>query len=152
MKQYTWTPAQDITCNDAICASAIAVIKNNVCFMVKATNVYGCSGSDTICVKVFCQNSQVFIPNAFVPLGNVPENRILMVRASGIASVKTFRVFNRWGKVVFERNNFPPNSSDFGWDGRVNGKMADTGVYIYTVDVMCENGVPYSYKGNVTLL
>ncbi|NII25928.1 PKD domain-containing protein [Pseudoflavitalea sp. X16] len=152
MKNYTWTPSQDIDCNDAACSSPVATIKNNVCYTVKATNVYGCSGSDVICVKVFCQNSQVFVPNAFVPLGNVPENRILMVRASGIASVKSFRVFNRWGKVVFERTNFAPNIPGMGWDGRVNGKMADTGVYIYTVDVICENGVPYTYKGNVTLL
>ena len=152
MKEYTWTPSQDIECNDAICSSPVATIKNNVCYSVKATNIYNCSGSDVICVKVFCQNSQVFIPNAFVPQGNIPENKILMVRASGIGTIKSFRVFNRWGKMVFERSNFPPNTPGFGWDGRVNGKMADTGVYIYTVDVICENGVPYSYKGNVTLL
>ena len=56
------------------------------------------------------------------------------------------------GRVVFERDNFSPNNPAFGWDGRVNGKLADPSVYIYTVEVMCENGVPYSYKGNVTLL
>jgi hypothetical protein len=54
--------------------------------------------------------------------------------------------------MLFERSNFPANSTDFGWDGRVNGKMADTGVYIYTVEVICENGTPYTFKGNVTLL
>lgn len=117
-----------------MCSSPVATIKNNTCYTVKATNIYGCSGSDFICVKVFCQNSQVFIPNAFTPNGDVPENRKLMVRASGISMVKSFRVFNRWGKIVFEKNNFPPNSADFGWDGRVNGKPADPGVYIYTAD------------------
>lgn len=152
IKNYTWTPSQNLECNDPACSSPVAVIKNDVCYTVKATNFAGCSGTDDICVKVFCQNSQVFIPNAFTPRGNIPENRKLMVRASGIASVKSFRVFNRWGKIVFERNNFPPNSYDFGWDGTVNGKPADTGVYIYTVDVICENGIPYSFKGNVTLL
>ncbi|GAC1534081.1 MAG: hypothetical protein NVS3B15_14790 [Sediminibacterium sp.] len=105
-----------------------------------------------VCVKVLCESSQVFIPNAFTPRGDVPENAKLIVRASGISAVKSFRVFNRWGRILFERNNFPPNSSDFGWDGRVNGRLADPGVYIYTVDVICENGVPYTYKGNVTLL
>jgi gliding motility-associated-like protein len=152
MQKYIWTPAQDLICNDAICSSPVANIKNSICYKVTATNIYGCSGSDDICIKVFCQNSQVFVPNAFVPNGNVPENRKLIVRATGINSVKSFRVFNRWGKVVFERTNFPPNSADFGWDGRVDGKLADTGVYIYTVDVICENGTPYSFKGNVTLL
>lgn len=151
IRQYKWTPSQDLVCNDAICSSPVLTVKNSVCYNVEATNIYGCAGSDDICIRVFCQNSQVFIPNAFAPNGNVPENRILMVRATGISSVKSFRVFNRWGQIVFERNNFAPNSTDYGWDGRVKGKPADTGVYIYTVDVICENGVPYSFKGNVTL-
>jgi gliding motility-associated-like protein len=151
IQSYTWTPLQDLECNDALCSLPIASIKNNICYTVKVTNIYGCSGSDNICVQVFCKNSQVFIPNAFAPNGNVPENKKLIVRATGISSVKSFRVFNRWGKILYERSNFPPNSADFGWDGKVNGKMADTGVYIYTVDVICENGIPYTFKGNVTL-
>jgi gliding motility-associated-like protein len=152
IRSYTWTPSQELTCNDPACSSPVATVKNNICYNVTATNIYGCSGSDDICIKVFCQNSQVFIPNAFVPNGNVPENTKLIVRGTGIASVKSFRIFNRWGKMLFERSNFPANSADFGWDGRVNGKMADTGVYIYTVEVICENGTPYTFKGNVTLL
>jgi hypothetical protein len=151
MAKYTWAPTADLACNNTVCASPMATIKDNSCYNVTGTNSYGCSGSATICVKVFCQSSQVFIPNAFAPRGNIVANRILMVRATGISSVRSFRIFNRWGKVVFERNNFPPNSQDFGWDGTVDGRIADTGVYVYTAEVLCENGVPYTFKGNVTL-
>jgi PKD repeat protein len=152
IKQYEWSPMQDVVCIDPTCSLVKATVKNNVCFIVKATNIYGCSDTASICIRSFCQGSQVFIPNAFLPLGDIPENRKLIVRASGIATVKSFRVFNRWGKVVFEKNNFPPNSPDFGWDGKFNGKPADQGVYVYTVEVICENGTPYFFKGNVTLL
>jgi len=151
IQNYIWAPSADLSCNDAMCFAPAVTVKNNVCYNVKVTNIYGCSGSDTLCINVFCKNSQVFIPNAFAPGGNIPENKKLIVRATGISSVKSFRIFNRWGRLVFERNNFSPNSADFGWDGMVNGKVADTGVYIYTVDVICENGVTYSFKGNVTL-
>lgn len=150
MQNYTWTPADDLTCNDALCDKPILTVKNDACYAVKATNIYGCSDSDTICVRAFCKDAQVFVPNAFTPEG-LPENRILMVRASGIATVKSFRVFNRWGRVMYERSNFAPNSSQYGWNGFINGKKADTGVYIYTVEVICENGTPYTLKGNVTL-
>jgi len=126
-------------------------VKKNFCYTVKATNIYGCSGSDTICISTFCTNAQVFIPNAFTPKGAAVNSKF-MVRASGIASVKSFRVFNRWGKVVFEKNNFSPNDPSYAWDGYINGKLADMGVYVYTVDVVCENGTPYTYKGNVTLI
>lgn len=150
MQNYTWTPADDLQCNDALCDKPVLTVKNDACYAVTATNIYGCSGSDTICVRAFCKDAQVFVPNAFTPEG-LPENRILMVRASGISTVKSFRVFNRWGRVMYERSNFAPNSSEFGWNGFINGKKADTGVYVYTVEVVCENGTPYTLKGNVTL-
>ncbi len=152
VKTFEWTPSKDIDCNDPACSSPVTKIRNDGCFTVKATNIYGCSGSSTICVKTFCEGSQVFIPNAFVPHGGLPENAKFMIRASGIASVKSFRIFNRWGKLLFEKNNFPPNNPAYGWDGSVNGKPVDVGVYIYTTEVICENGTPYVFKGNVTLL
>ncbi|WP_205511577.1 PKD domain-containing protein [Longitalea arenae] len=152
IRNFNWTPAEDIACDNPVCASPVVTIKNNACYTANATNIYGCSGSDTLCVKVFCRESQVLMANAFTPNGNIPENMKFIVRATGIMSVKSFRVFNRWGRIVFERNNFPPNDVSFGWDGQVNGKRGDTGVYVYTVEVVCENGVPYTYKGNVTLL
>ncbi|MGN6352188.1 MAG: PKD domain-containing protein, partial [Parafilimonas sp.] len=149
--KYEWTPADNIQCNDPACSLPTLTVKNNICYTVKATNIYRCSGSDTICITAFCTNAQVFIPNAFTPKGLAANSRF-MVRGSGIASVKSFRVFNRWGRVVFEKNNFPPNDAGYGWDGYINGRLADMGVYVYTVDVICENGTPYTYKGNVTLL
>lgn len=149
--KYEWTPADNIQCNDPACSLPTLTVKNNICYTVKATNIYGCSGSNTICITAFCTNAQVFIPNAFTPKGLAANSRF-MVRGSGIASVKSFRVFNRWGRVVFEKNNFPPNDAGYGWDGYINGRLADMGVYVYTVDVICENGTPYTYKGNVTLL
>ncbi len=126
ISKYEWTPTQNITCNDAACSNPTITVKNNICYTVKATNTYGCSGGDTICISTFCKNSQVFIPNAFTPNG-LAENSKFMVRASGIASIKSFRVFNRWGRVVFEKNNFAPNDPAYGWDGMINGKQADMG-------------------------
>ncbi len=105
-----------------------------------------------MCVKVFCENTQVFIPNAFTPSSNIPANTRFTIRSSGISSVKSLRVFNRWGKIVFEQNNFPPNDPSFGWDGTIYGKPADAGVYVYTLNVICENGIPFSKHGNVTLI
>ncbi len=151
ISKYEWAPAENIQCNDAPCSLPTITVKKDICYTVKATNIYGCSGSDTLCISTFCTNSQVFVPNAFTPRG-LSANSKFMVRASGIASVKSFRVFNRWGRIVFEKNNFPPNDPNYGWDGYINGKLADMGVYVYTVEVVCENGTPYTYKGNVTLL
>ncbi|MCM5527890.1 gliding motility-associated C-terminal domain-containing protein [Parasegetibacter sp. NRK P23] len=151
MQSYSWTPATDLTCYGNGCDSAVATVKRDVCYQVKATNIYGCSDTASICIKAFCQNAQVFIPNAFTPDGD-GQNDIFMVRATGIASVKSFRIFNRYGEVVFEKYNFTPNNPAFGWNGTIKGQRGIPAVYVYTAEVVCENGTTYAYHGNVTLL
>ena len=141
----------NLDCADDTCKLPIASIKKDICYSLKATNYYGCSGVDTICIKVFCEGSQVFIPNTFTPDGDNLNDKLIL-RATGIKLVKHFIIFNRWGEIVFEKNNFPPNEPNFGWDGKVNGRMSSSGVYVYIAEVVCENNIIYTYKGNITLL
>ena len=93
----------------------------------------------------------MFIPNTFTPDGD-GLNDILMVRGKGIVSVKYFRIFNRWGELVFERTNFAPNNISFGWNGKVKGIVGPPDVFVYTAEVICENGTVYTYKGNTSII
>ncbi|HYC27823.1 MAG TPA: gliding motility-associated C-terminal domain-containing protein, partial [Chitinophagaceae bacterium] len=147
--QWQWTPSTDLSCDD--CPLPIAEIKKDISYSVKVVTDYGCVATDTISIKTFCESAQVYIPNAFTPDGD-GYNDIFMVRASGVAMVKTFRVFNRWGILVYESNNHPPNTPQYGWDGKVKGVVGGPDVYVYTAEVICENGSSYTYKGNVTIL
>ena len=147
--KWLWSPASELSCST--CPLPIATIKKDITYIVKVTTAYGCSASDSINIKTFCQNAQVFIPNAFTPNGD-GFNDVLMVRATGIALVKTFRIFNRWGEVVFERGNFAPNNLQNGWDGKIKGVVVGPDVFVYTAEVVCDNGSTYTYKGNVSLL
>ena len=149
VQTWSWTPSTNLSCNN--CAEPVATIKNDITYIVKITNIFGCSATDSISFKTFCESAQVYIPNAFTPDGD-GSNDILMVRAKGISAVKHFRVFNRWGEVVFERNNFQPNDPGFAWDGRIRGVAGGPGVYVYTAEVICDNGKTYTYKGNVSLI
>jgi large repetitive protein len=146
---WTWTPANDLSCGS--CSSPVVTAKKDICYTLTATNFFGCSGRDTMCIKVFCESSQLFVPNAFTPDGD-GINDLLVVRAKGVKLVKSFRIFNRWGQVVFERSNFTPNSDTHGWNGSVNGIAAPPDVYVYTCEVVCEDGTPYTYKGNVAII
>ncbi|TAF92034.1 MAG: PKD domain-containing protein, partial [Bacteroidetes bacterium] len=148
IRNWLWSGA-DLSCTT--CAVPTVNVKAAGCYTVKATTAYGCTTADTLCVKVFCESAQVFIPNAFTPDGD-GQNDVFMIRGSGIKMVKSVRVFNRWGQVVFERANVQPNVPSQGWDGKINGIPASTDVYIYTCEVVCENDVPYTYKGNVAII
>lgn len=145
---WTWAPSKDLSCNN--CASPVATVKKDICYVVNAENLYHCAAKDTMCIQAFCESTQVYIPNAFVP--GSTSNGILMVRGKGIRTIKTFRIFNRWGQVVFERSSFPPNDRSYGWDGKVRGVAASPDVYVYTCEVVCEDGKAFTYKGNVAIL
>jgi len=149
MKTWSWSPSTFLSCTT--CPLPIADIHRKITYFVTATNHYGCAGTDSIHIEAFCSDAQVYIPNAFTP-DNDGLNDILMVRATGIQLVKSFKVFNRWGGLVFDKANFKPNDPVFGWDGRINGVVPHPDVFVYIAEVICENGSAYSYKGNVTLL
>ena len=147
-KRYTWTPNKDLSCSD--CPSPVATINNNIQYRLEVETIYGCTASDTTSYTVQCQPDQVFVPNAFSPDGD-GINDVLMVRGKGVSKVKSFRIFNRVGQVVFERQNFNANDPSAGWDGRVNGVPASPDVYVFTAEVLCTAGANYTYKGNITL-
>jgi gliding motility-associated-like protein len=145
---WMWTPAADLSCNN--CPSPSTVVRNNSFYSVVVTNLFGCIATDTIFINSLCKSAQVFIPNAFTPDGD-GLNDVLMVRGKGV-TIKSFRIFNRWGELVFEKENFYPNELKYGWDGKVRGVPATPDVFVYTAEVFCDNGIPYTYKGNISLL
>ena len=150
-KTFVWTPSTGLNCNN--CSDPVVTVAGNELYTLKATTIYGCSDTDYLYIKTFCQNSQVYIPNAFTPDGD-GRNDVLMVRGSGIKLVKNFRIYNRWGQVVFERANFNVNDPQFGWDGKVRNTstFSPPDVYVYYCEVVCDDDIPFTYQGNITLI
>lgn len=146
---WQWSPSTDLNCSN--CPEPSVTVKKDISYAVQVRNVHGCTATDTVKIKTFCEGSQVFIPNAFTPDGD-GLNDILMVRAKGIQMVKSFRIFSRWGELIFERKNFNPNEPNFGWDGKIKGVTAPAEVYVYTAEVTCDNLQTFVFKGNTTIL
>ncbi|MDA9261965.1 gliding motility-associated C-terminal domain-containing protein [Flavobacteriales bacterium] len=99
---------------------------------------------DTL-TKQICVSDQIyFIPDIFSPNGD-GVNDILFVRSSEVEELN-FRVFDRWGKMVFESS-----SVDQGWDGTFKGKNLEAGVYFYYVYMKLVSGEELNEKGDVTI-
>jgi gliding motility-associated-like protein len=118
---------------------------------VEVKNIAGCTAEGHISFTVMCKGQNLFIPNTFSPNAD-GMNDYFYPRGKGIVNVQLFRVFSRWGTVVYQRANFPPNQQSYGWDGTYNGKALPADVYVFIAEVACENGEIISLKGNVTLL
>jgi len=145
---WQWSPPSGISCTN--CSQPVIKPAATQTYAVNVHNVAGCSVEKHVTITVLCKGQNLFIPNTFSPNGD-GMNDYFYPRGKGF-SVKSFRVFSRWGAIVYERNNFSPNQQTYGWDGTYNGKALQADVYVFIAEIMCENGTVISSKGNITLL
>lgn len=146
---WLWTPPNGLSCDT--CPDPEASPVGNTFYTLTVRNAAGCPAQDTMTVFVTCGGGNVFIPNTFSPNGD-GMNDVFYPRGKGISLVKSFRVFNRWGQIVFERYQFPINDRGSGWDGTVGGRKVSPDVYVYVCEIICENNQVLLFKGDVTLL
>jgi len=149
IQTYLWSPAQTLSCET--CSNPSASPMTSTLYKVIVTSQHGCKSYDTVRVRVLCDQSQVFIPNSFTPNGD-GENDVFYPRGVGLQQVTSFRVYNRWGEVVFERRNIQLNDRMNGWDGTYKGNVQNPDVFVYIVEGLCESGEPIMWKGDVSLL
>jgi gliding motility-associated-like protein len=100
-------------------------IKNPGIYSLKVTDKFGCSGEDTIEVKSKSCPLEIFFPNAFTP-NKDGRNDLFKPVIIATPVVYQFRIFNRWGQVIFETSD--PGR---GWDGNIGNSRQDSGVYIW---------------------
>jgi len=146
---WVWSPSIGLSCTN--CPSPEASPKINTYYQVYFTDDNGCSNIGAVQLIVICKNSNLFIPNTFSPNGD-GSNDIFYPRGKGLERVKLLRIFNRWGEVVFEKTNFPINEAASGWNGIYKGKKPQADVYVYQVEVFCENGEIIRLNGNIALI
>ncbi len=146
---YSWGKDATLSCDS--CAAPIATTSVTTTYEVNVTSIHGCKSNDTVTIHIFCDKSQIFMPNTFTPNGD-GQNDIYYPRGIGVKSIAHFRIYNRWGQLLFERNNFEINDASAAWDGSFAGAPPRPDVYVYVLDAICETGEPINIKGDVTLI
>jgi gliding motility-associated-like protein len=143
--EYYWSPNDSLDCSDCDNISFNAWGSNT--YNVFVTDVNGCTAEDDVSVKVLTTCEQdIFVPNSFSP-NNDKSNDVLYVRSHSFEQIKVFRIFDRWGNLVFETSDI-----EQGWNGIYHNSMVDPGVFVYYLEGTCPNGGDVFLKGNVTVL
>lgn len=146
---WSWTPPDFLTC--VHCASPISTPRRPITYRVVASNKFGCISTDEIKITLVCAQGKIFIPNTFTP-NNDGMNDVFYPRGRGVREILYFRIYNRWGQLVFERTHFQISDRSKGWDGTFKGKVFSPGVFVYQSAMVCDNGKIFQVNGNVTLL
>jgi gliding motility-associated-like protein len=138
---FVWSPSAGL--NNTHISNPIAKPDANTRYIVSASNEWGCLVTDTLNIYVSTE-SLLTLPNAFTPGSS---NKLFKVLKRGEATLNYFRIFNRWGELVYETTNI-----DEGWDGTYKGQVQPFGVYVYDIEAVTSTGKLFHKNGNVTLI
>jgi len=144
---YNWAPA-DWLSNTAV-NNPMALISSSVdsiTYTVTATNAIGCYAADNLKVIVYKTLPDIFMPNAFTPNAD-GRNDVIRPVLVGITSLDYFKVFNRWGQMVFATTQ-----NNKGWDGSIGGIIQDPGTFVYVVQGKDYTGKTIFKKGSFVLV
>ncbi len=141
---YQWLPANYFG-TQTNSGTVYGYIEHTGYITLQVTTEFGCTSQDStlITAQPCCE---VYMPNAFTPNGD-GKNDVFHFVSRGNQVLKTFRITNRWGQVVFETVN-----PRVGWDGKYNGVVQDMGTYFYYIEYVCANGKTYQQKGEILLI
>jgi gliding motility-associated-like protein len=143
---YTWAPDNG-TLNNPNINDPIATPYDSVTvYTVYAMSAAGCRDSNFVTIHLRYEDN--CIPTAFTPNGDGLNDVFRLCNKMRYEKLVDFRVFNRWGQVVFENSNDPEK----GWDGTFNGVVQDMGVYNYIIIIGRPDGTNEIFKGDVTLI
>lgn len=102
------------------------------------------------CVKEL-EGCSCILPGGFTPNGD-GQNDVFYARSEDMRTVKNMRVYNRWGQLIYERENVPPNDVAVGWDGKYQGQLCAPDIYMYYVNGICNSGKEILVKGDVMII
>ncbi|WP_162902832.1 DUF7948 domain-containing protein [Taibaiella koreensis] len=137
---FTWFPPSGLSATNIADPLISPAVRTR--YFVTASTEHGCMIKDSMDVLV--KKTVIDMPNAFAPAGN---NKVFKPAKRGIAQLKNFTIFNRWGNKVYTSANI-----DEGWDGTKDGKVLPMGVYIYIIEAVTDSGEIFTQEGNVTLI
>ncbi|MCP4121822.1 MAG: T9SS type B sorting domain-containing protein [Bacteroidetes bacterium] len=139
--EFTWSPPFFLSCDT--CAVVTASPEYSLQYILYNDRA-GCITSDTAWVEV--RQPETFIPTAFSPNGD-NNNDVLMVLDKNVDELVFFRIYNRWGELLFETSDI-----NEGWDGLFNAEKQEMDTYIYHILTILYTGQPFEISGEVLLL
>lgn len=149
--QFTWARegTQWLSCMDCE-APDVTQLYFTHAFKVAVKDARGCIGEDEIVVRVE-KVRRIFVAEGFTP-NDDGNNDLLMVHGQTNAKILTFKVFDRWGELVYQAEAFQPNDRNIGWDGTFRGAPMDPALFVWVLEVEYLDGSTEILKGNTTLI
>jgi gliding motility-associated-like protein len=140
---YQWSPATWL--NNSSVSSPVTTPLEDIVYKLTATNSEGCKSEDSVFIHVL-QYDDVYVPTGFTP-NNDGKNDELRPYYSGKLTMNEFTIYDRWGIKIFSTSQ-----KDKGWNGKINGILQNTGVYVWIFNASGKDGAKIVKKGSFVLI
>ena len=114
-------------------------------YTIQLKTAAGCVTVDTQLVKTH-KKIEIYVPNGFTP-GNDLVNERLRPVLIGFVKVNYFRVYDRWGKLLYSMSSDLP-----GWDGRLNGSPVDMQTVVWMIEAVDVDGMVHKKQGTTVVI
>jgi gliding motility-associated-like protein len=142
-KIYLWSPANEL--EEASVANPTFSGVEDQSYLIAIKTASGCLTTDTQFVKIV-SHVEIYVPNAFTP-NRDGNNDILRPILRGIKLLHYFKVFNRFGQLLFETNK------EFaGWDGYIGGNAQQPQTVVWVVEGIGDDNKIYKKTGSSVLI
>lgn len=141
---YSWSPTTWL--DNPLIHNPISLPQNDITYTVRVSNSAGCFDDASVRVRVFRIKPDLLVPNAFTPNGD-GNNDIFKPIPIGMKSVDIFRVYNRWGQMLYSGTG---NGS--GWDGTFAGVKQEMATYVWYAEGVDYLNNKIKRKGSVVLV
>lgn len=112
----------------------------------------GCRATDQVVIEVD-ETVDTYVPSAFSPNGDDLNDRIRPFAGPQVEEILDFRIFDRWGELVYDLANDPDRGGEFfGWDGRINGRVMNPQVFVWQLRIRLVDGLEFWRYGEVILM
>jgi gliding motility-associated-like protein len=143
---FVWSPAVGLS-DPSIPNPIVTVgaIGQDIQYRVIASTQAGCRGEGYVNVRVY-KGPDIYVPTGFTP-NNDGRNDKFTPFPVGMKSYNYFRVFNRWGQLLFSTSKL-----HVGWDGTLGGVQQPGGTYVWMIEGLTKDNRVITKKGAVTLI
>jgi len=145
---YQWSPEVSLNCLD--CPNPVATPITDTEYELVITNSQGCTAEASVLITINSDKA-VYIPNAFSPNADGINDHFVIHTNQSVQQIQTLQIYNRWGAVIYENAQFPPNDFLYGWDGTFKGQALNPGVYVYVVVIDFVDQTTEQYSGDLTI-
>lgn len=144
-----WEPEMGLSCTD--CLDPMVGPMETTAYRLVLSDANGCTTADQI--TIFVEKTRaVFVPNAFSPNGDGINDTFTIFAGNEVEQITSFKIFDRWGALLYDEEGLSPSNMMQGWDGSFNGKQMAAGVYVYVAEVLFVDGQAQVYSGDVALI